>query len=67
MARKKTLYRQAKDHINRLYKSNTLLKISGEIGIDYEWLRKFHNGKISDPSVNRIQKILDHKETSGAL
>lgn len=27
--------------------------------VDYDWLKKFHAGKIKDPSVNRIQVLHD--------
>lgn len=36
-----------------------LLRLSKQLAIPYQWLIKFRNGGIPDPSVNRIQLIYE--------
>tara|TARA_R110000744_G_scaffold54142_1_gene115105 strand:- start:908 stop:1126 length:219 start_codon:yes stop_codon:yes gene_type:complete len=31
--------------------------LADEVGVSYEWIRKFMTGQIKDPSVNRIEKL----------
>ena len=31
--------------------------LADEVGVSYEWIRKFITGQIKDPSVNRIEKL----------
>lgn len=43
-----------------LLRGRDLLIVYKETGISYHWLRKFHDGKFHDPSVNRIQSLYEH-------
>lgn len=38
----------------------SLIEIYAETGISFYWLRKFANGEIKDPSVNRVQELYEH-------
>ena len=31
--------------------------LADEVGVSYEWIRKFITGQIKDPSVNRMEKL----------
>lgn len=38
----------------------SLVKIYDETGIPFYWLKKFRNGEIKNPSVNRVQALYEH-------
>ena len=31
--------------------------LADEVGVSYEWIRKFMTGQIKDPSVNKMEKL----------
>ncbi len=37
----------------------TLLDIHKESGLPFYWLRKFHAGRIPEPSVNKVQALYE--------
>lgn len=43
-------------------RKGNLPALSRETGLDYNWLRKFADGLIVDPGVNKIETLLTHEE-----
>ena len=56
---KKSLYEKTLRLIQSRPHNLTFAEISSKIDIGEDWLRKFAQGKIKNPSVNRIQTLHD--------
>lgn len=57
-----TLLERTRDLLEAAKADRSLRKIAGESGgrVEYDWLKRFAKGDISDPSVNRIQELHDY-------
>lgn len=55
------LVTEAKAHIANHAALRKLRQLAVETGTSYDWLRSMNQGRISNPTVGSIQKILDHK------
>ena len=42
------------------------IALESEGEVEYDWLKRFANGEIKDPSVNRVQALHDHLATRNA-
>lgn len=53
------LCEKTKQLLNNRPRKLILMNISFETGLKVPWLKKFANGEIDDPSVNRIQILYE--------
>lgn len=62
MSKKKRSSISLMNKTRELLKANdkSLPEVYRETGISFYWLRKFRNGEIKDPSVNRIQNLYEY-------
>ncbi len=44
----------------KLLKASDLVEVSYKTGIPFYWLKRVADGKTSNPSVNRVQKVYEH-------
>lgn len=55
------LVAEAQTHIATHAALRKLRQLAVETGASYDWLRSMNQGRITNPTVGNIQKILDHK------
>ena len=59
-----TLFRKTLELIQTRSVRLTLRKISEDTGLSESWLEGFHEGRIQNPSVNRVQKLYEYLTNS---
>ena len=55
---KKTMFIYVLDELQAC--KGTWVEVADETGLDYSWLTKLAQGRIPDPSVNKIQRLADY-------
>ena len=55
------LVAEAQAHIAFHAALRKLRQLADESGASYDWLRSMHQGRITNPTVSSLQKILNHK------
>jgi len=48
-------------------KKGSLPQLSRDLGLDYNWIRKFADGAIKDPGVSKIERILKYAKREEIL
>lgn len=62
--KKKPLKQQALDVLN--VNKGRWRKIESQTGLDYNWISKFAQGRISDPGVSKVEKLIEWSVKNGA-
>lgn len=60
MDHKMTLYERTLELLRGRPEELTLSKICKETGLKIDWIAKFVQGKVTDPSVNKVQKLYEY-------
>ena len=60
----RNLAKQATDYLEST--KGTWTKIADETKLNIEWIYRFAQGRINDPGVNKIEKLLEHRDSNAS-